>query len=98
MSSSATEYEEEWMPLGLWNLNWLNLNSQRKYPLADDADAVSESGDFTVPDEFIVELDLAVHAGVDVQPSRFFVHYVGAYATGYSVVVGYQPAGGGDPV
>lgn len=84
------------MPLGNWNLEWLNLNSQRKYPLADDASGEADSG-FVLPNDFIVGLDLAVHAGYGVTPNRFFVFRIGAYATGYSVVVGYQPASG-DPV
>ena len=79
------------MPLGAWNLEWLNLNSQRNYPIAEDATGVSTTGDFAIPDDFIVELDLAVHAGLDVAPGQFFVLHIGAYATGYSVVIGYQP-------
>jgi hypothetical protein len=83
------------MPLGLWNIEWLNLNGQRKYPLADDASAVSSDGGFTVPDDFIVELDLAVHSGMDVTPGNFFIQTLSAYGTGFMVVVGYQPASGG---
>lgn len=85
------------MPAGNWNLEWLNHNSQRKYPLADDATAADTSGAFVLPDDFLVELDLPVHAGMDVDPGRFYLLHVGAYATGYSVIVGYQPSGG-DPV
>lgn len=79
------------MPVGISNQEWLNANSQRHYPLADDADGVSEGGDFAVPEDFIVELDLAVPTGLDVSPGGFFVKHIGAYATGYSVVIGYQP-------
>jgi hypothetical protein len=84
------------MPLGHWNQEWLNQNSQRKYPLADDASGEGDSG-FVIPNDFIVELDLSVHAGLDVVPGRFFIYKIGAYSTGYSVVVGYQPVSG-DPV
>lgn len=83
--------------LGNWQVQWLNLNSQRRYPLADDATGLDDSGSFQLPDDFLVELDLAIHAGMDVDPARFFVHSVGAYATGYSIVIAYQPATG-DPV
>lgn len=87
------------MSLGLWNLEFLNHNAQRKYPLTDDSSGIDDSGSFTIPDDFIVELDLPVHAGMDVDPGRFFIRHVGAYATGYSVVVGYQPAAtGSEPV
>lgn len=79
------------MPLGNWNVDWLNLNSQRRYPLADDATAIDDSGSFAIPDDFIVGLDLPVNAGQDVDPARFFVLHVGAFATGYSIIIGYQP-------
>lgn len=82
------------MAVGLFNIEFLNHNSQRNYPLADDATGADQSGSFTIPEDFLVELDLPVHAGMDVDPARFFVRYVGAYATGYSVVVGYQPSDG----
>lgn len=80
-----------------WNLEWLNHNGQRRYPLADDATGTDDSGSFTIPNDFVVELDLPVHAGLAVDPARFFVRHVGAFETGFSVVVGYQPASG-DPV
>lgn len=84
--------------LGLWNQEWLGVNSQRKYPLADDANGISDSGSFVIPDDFIVELDLAVQAGDDVTPGRFFLLNIGAYASGYSVIIGYQPADDSAPV
>lgn len=86
------------MPVGHWNLEWLNHNSQRNYPLADDADGVDDSASFTLPTDFIVELDLPISAGVDVDPAQFYIKHIGAYATGYSVIVGYQPSDGSDPV
>lgn len=85
------------MPLGNWNLEWLDHNSQRRYPLADSASGQDVSATFTLPVDFLVELDLPVHAGLDVDPSRFFIWQLGVYATGFTVLVGYQPAVG-DPV
>lgn len=85
------------MPLGNWNLEFANHNAQRRYPLADDADPVDQTGSFAIPNDFLVGLDLPIHAGMDVDPARFYVKHIGAYATGFSVIVGYQPADG-DPV
>jgi len=79
------------MPTPTWNIEWLNHNSQRRYPLFDDSSAVDDTGSFEIPNDFLVELDLPVHAGLDVDPARFFIKHIGAYATGFSVVVGYQP-------
>ncbi len=85
------------MPIGHQNLEWLNHNGQRRYPLADDAEAVDDSGSFRLPDEFLVELDLPIHAGLNVGPAGFYLRYVAAYAGGYGLTVAYQPADG-DPV
>src|SRR5262245_9756663 len=82
------------MPLGHWNVEFSNLNSQRRYPLADDADSVDTSGSFKLPTSLLLELDLPIHAGLNVDPARFFLKSIGSYATGYFLVVGYQPATG----
>lgn len=81
----------------VWNIEWSNLNGQRAYPLADDAAGNDDTGTFKLPNSFLISLDLPIHAGLDVDPARFFIKHIGAYATGFSVVVGYQPAVG-DPV
>lgn len=72
-----------------WNLEWLNLNAQRAYPLTADATGTDIQAAFKLPDDFIVGLYLPIHAGVNVQPGRFFIRSIGVYASGYSVVVGY---------
>lgn len=84
------------MPVGVWNQEFLSHNANRRYPLADDAEAVDVTGTFRLPDDFIVELDLPVHAGMNVGPAGFFVRSVSAFAGGYGLTVGYQPADGGD--
>lgn len=82
------------MPLGNWNLEFLNHNAQRNYPLADDANGTDISGSFVIPPDFIVELDLPIHAAMTMEPGRFFVKNIGAFPTGYSIIVAYDdPAG-----
>lgn len=85
------------MPVGNWNLEFLNHNSQRRYPLADTANGTDTSGSFTIPEDFIVELDLPIHAGLDVASGRFFIKRIDSYSIGYAVIVGYAPTGG-DPI
>lgn len=82
------------MAIGVWSLEFLNVNSQRKYPLAEDGSVTDATGSFVIPNSLILELDLPIGAGQDADPSRFFIKHIGAYATGYSIVVGYQPATG----
>lgn len=76
-----------------WNIEWLNANSQRSYPLADAATKTDTSGDFVLPDDFVLALYLPVHAGLEVAPDRFFLRAVAAYGAGYSLEIGYDDNG-----
>jgi hypothetical protein len=80
--------------LGLFNLEFINLNSQRRYPLADDVTTQDVTLSFTLPNSFILEIDLPVSSGVSVDPSQFFLQQLGVYGSGFVVVIGYQPAVG----
>jgi hypothetical protein len=82
------------LPSAIWNLDWLNANSQRRYPLTGDSSGQDTTASVALPSNLLVELDLPVHAGNNVDPARFFIKTVGIYATGITVTVGYQPAAG----
>lgn len=82
------------MPTGNWNLEFQNLNASRKYPLTGDSSVLDTTGSFRVPDSFLLGLDLPVHDGLDVDPSRFFLKQLGVYGNGFVIGVGYQPASG----
>jgi hypothetical protein len=82
------------LPTPTWNIEWLNHNSQRRYPLFEDGGVADVSGTFEIPNDFIVEMDIPVHVGMDVDPARFFIKHIGSYATGFSIIVGYQPESG----
>lgn len=77
------------MPVTIRNLEWLNHNSQRAYPLAAGSTRRDQSGVFTLPDDFLVGLSLPVHWGVSIDPGKFYVSKIASYATGFSVTVGY---------
>tara|TARA_Y100001973_G_C5208056_1_gene343157 strand:+ start:1911 stop:2867 length:957 start_codon:yes stop_codon:yes gene_type:complete len=78
------------MPRGTWNLEWLNHNSQRSYPLAEDATKVDSSGTFEVPDNFIVELYFPVQGTMNVDPSKFFLRSIAIFASGYNIAIAYN--------
>lgn len=81
------------MPSPTWNLQWLNHNAVRHYPLVDDATATSndDAHSVTLPDSFLVELDLPVDASMDdMEPGNFFIRMIGIYATGYMLTVAYD--------
>lgn len=80
--------------LGNWNVEWLNLNSQRCYPLADDADGVDQTGVFVLPKDFLVAMDIPVHAGMVTEPGKFFLRTLAVFATGFSLTIGYDAVTG----
>jgi hypothetical protein len=77
------------MPIGHWNLQWLNHNSQRSYPLTNWATKLDESGTCRLPDSFIVSMYLPISAAANVTADRFFIRNILISPTGFSVVVGY---------
>ena len=77
-----------------WSLEWLDHNSQRKYPLAWDDTCQDTTQSFSIPNDFLVSLYLSVPATFNIVPDGFFIQNIGAYASGYSLIVGYQPASG----
>lgn len=85
------------MPIGNWNLQWLNHNSQRSYPLTERASKVDVTDTVRLPDSFIVALYLPVHAGLAVQPDKFFLKSLLVAPTGYNIGIGYAD-GDGNPI
>jgi hypothetical protein len=78
------------VPIGNWNLQWLNHNSQRSYPLTERATKTDTTGTITIPDSFLVGLYLPVHSGTAITPSNFFVKSLLIAPTGFNIVVGYS--------
>lgn len=79
------------MSLGLWNLQWLNHNSQRSYPIADWASKeCSESSDVRIPDDFILAINFAVSSAVNVDIDKFYIKALAIMSTGASILIGYK--------
>jgi hypothetical protein len=72
-----------------WNLEFLAHNSQRRYPLAAEATTQDVTGDFRLPDEFLVSLYLSVPISLVVEPANFLVTRLQAFATGFALTLGY---------
>lgn len=73
-----------------WSVDWLNQNSQRNYPLADGATRVDTSGSYTVPSDFLLDFVFPVQNTAFVDPGKFHLHTIQAYAGGVSVAFGYD--------
>lgn len=80
------------MPIGNWNLQWLNHNSQRSYPLTERATKVDVTNTVRIPDSFIVNLYFPVHAGLNVNTNNFYVKTLLVAPTGYNIGIGYYDA------
>ena len=78
------------MPIGNWNLQWLNHNSQRSYPLTDRATKTDTTNTIRIPDSFIVSLYFPVHSGLNVSTDRFYIKTLLVAPTGYNVAIGYN--------
>lgn len=81
------------MPIGNWNLQWLNHNSQRSYPLTERASKVDTTGTIRLPDSFIVALYIPVHATLNIQLDQFYLKTLLISPIGYVIGIGYSASG-----
>jgi hypothetical protein len=82
------------MPLGVWNVEWLNQNSQRAFPLTLDATRLDLSSTFEIPNSFILDLYFPVSLSLAIEPAKFFLRRVSSFSSGYSLVLGYAADSG----
>jgi hypothetical protein len=83
------------MPVGNWNLQWLNHNSQRSYPLTETATKTDITGTIRLPDSFIVGLYLPISATVVAAPTGFFISSVLISAAGFNIYISCTDSNGG---
>ena len=76
----------------IWNVEWPNINANRKYPLAEDATMLDTTGDFELPNDLIVDFILPVHAAVtpDIDPTLFHVAQIGVFSAGVVISFAYN--------
>lgn len=74
----------------LVGLNWYNQNSQRAYPLADQATKKDTTSSFTLPDDLIVDLILPVSYAANQSPASFHLMEVGVFGSGVTIKIGYN--------
>ncbi len=84
----------------IWNIDWLNANRQRSYPLTEDSTMRDSTGSIVLPDDFIVDLALSVPhiqqgiAGASrfISPGEFHLLYLAVFSQGIVVTFGYNNA------
>lgn len=78
------------MPVGHWNIQLLNQNAQRSYPLTEWATKKDRDEIITLPNSLIVGLYFPVHTGQGVEPQLFFLKTLAVYPTGFNIGIGYN--------
>lgn len=78
------------MPLSQWNLEFLNHNAQRSYPLTDDSSKTDTTGAFIIPNDFLVGMDIPVSTAMNMETSRFFIRQIGLFASGVQLIIAYD--------
>lgn len=79
------------MSLGLWNLQWLNHNSQRSYPIADWASKkCSVSDEIRIPDDFLLAVNFAISTALTVNIDQFYVSAIAVSAQSVTINIGYK--------
>lgn len=78
------------MPVSQWNLEFLNHNAQRSFPLAASATKTDITGSFVIPDDFLVGMDIPVSTAMDMDTGRFFIRQLGLFASGIQIIVAYD--------
>lgn len=83
------------MALGVWDAEWLNLNSQRRYPLAQDATGLDTTETFELPDDLILDLVWVAHVDDTIDVTKFHLSGISVFSpTAVIIEVGYD----GSPV
>lgn len=76
----------------LFNIEWLNANAQRRYPLRDDATTRDVSNTVGIPNSLIVEFLWPVHADSGFDPTGFYVYGLSVFGAGIVIEIGYSGA------
>jgi hypothetical protein len=78
------------MALSQWNLEFLNHNAQRSYPLVSEATKTDTTGSFVIPDDFLVGMDIPVSTAMNMETGRFFIRQLGLFASGIQLIIAYD--------
>ena len=78
-------------PVGaVWNIDWLNANAQRKYPLFEEASVQDSTGSLKLPNDFLVDFIWPTQSDPTVDPTKFHIAAVSVFGTGVSISIGHD--------
>lgn len=76
----------------IYDLEWLNANSQRAYPLSELASKKDTTGSLQLRDDLIVDLSFAVPYSASIDLSLFHIHSISVFSLGLIITIGYNGA------
>lgn len=71
------------MTVGIWQVEWLNANSQRAYPLVAEATRRDTTGVWELPNSLLLGITISVNADIDWRSSQFFIREIGSFPFGF---------------
>ena len=77
---------------GVIGIEWLNSNSLRNYPLSQSSSSKSSDSSLELPDNFLLDMKLAVPYIPAVHPSDFYISGITVYPQGFILEIGCQGA------
>jgi hypothetical protein len=75
---------------GIWNVEWLNANSQRNYPISEEATLKDTTGTFTIPLDFIVDIVWPVQASASINADKFHISNISVFGNGVTLTIAYD--------
>ena len=82
------------MVLETRNVEWISLNSQRAYPLAEGATSLDISGSVKIPDDLIVDIMWTINTSFGIDTTKFHIFSILSFSSGVVIEFGYD----GEPI
>ena len=82
------------MTIGYRNLQFLDHNGSRKYPLKGDVTGTDSTATFTIPNDLIVGLQFSIDFALNVDPTKFYIKTLASFASGLQITIGYNAESG----
>jgi len=74
----------------VWNVEWLNGNAQRKYPLSEEASGYDVSGVYQIANDLIVDFVMPIPTIDTIDQSLFHIQQLAIFSNGVSISIGYN--------
>jgi len=76
--------------MAIVNQGWLDQNSQRAYPLSEEATRLDATGTYRLPDNLIVDFILPVNSALEYNPASFYLSGLAIFGTGVTLDFSYH--------